>query len=182
MPKHPEFRLDEAIAVLERTPVVLDAWLRGMPEGWLRADEGPDTFSPWEVLGHLVHGERTDWMARTRIIVEHGESRPFDKYDRFAQRAESEGKSAAQLLDEFAALRHANLASLAALRLEVQDLERTGTHPSLGKVTLGELLATWVAHDLTHMAQIARVMAKRYRDAIGPWRQYFRLMEWPATA
>lgn len=176
---HSEFDLHEAITILERTPRVLDTWLRDLPEPWLRCDEGPETFSPWEVLGHLVHGERTDWIARVRIIMQEGPSRPFDQYDRFAQRTESAGKTAAQLLDEFTALRCQNLETLRGFEPTPRDLGRTGTHPSLGRVTLGELLATWVAHDLTHTAQIARVMARRYIAAVGPWKEYFRLFKWP---
>jgi hypothetical protein len=173
------FRFDEAVAVLERTPPMLDAWLRGMPASWLDLHtEGPESFSPRDVLGHLIGGERTDWMARARIIVEHGESRPFDPFDRFAFRAETSGKDIGELLDTFAALRGANLAALAALRLTEADLARRGRHPdpSFGPVTLGQLLATWVVHDLSHTAQIARVMGKRYDAAVGPWRAYLPML------
>ncbi len=175
------FRLDEAYAVLERTPRVLDSLLRDLPESWTAADEGPDTFSPWEVVAHLIHGERTDWVPRLRIILAHGEARAFDPYDRFAQRRESAGKTLAQLLDEFAALRAGNLATLRGLALTEADLDRRGRHPDaeLGTVTLGQLLATWVAHDLAHLGQVARVMAKRYREDVGPWRKYLRVMDRP---
>ena len=170
------FSLADGIPVLERTPQVLDAWLRGVPEPWLRANEGPDTFSAFDNLGHLIHGERTDWIPRARIIREHGESRPFEKFDRFAMYKESEGKTVGELLDTFAELRRANLATLTAWRLTAQDLERRGRHPELGAVTLGQLLATWVAHDLGHLGQIARVMAKRYKTDVGPWVAYLPIL------
>jgi len=170
------FDLSEAMAVLERTPAVLRAWLAGLPDAWLAADEGPDTFSPLEVLGHLVHGERTDWMARARSILEHGTSRPFEPFDRFAHRRDFAGWPAARLLDEMDRLRAANLAALRAQRITGADLDRAGQHPALGVVTLRALLATWVAHDLSHLGQIARVMAKRYRTDVGPWAAYLPVM------
>lgn len=168
--------LAEAVPVLERTPAILDAWLRDLPDPWIRVNEGPDTFSAFDVLGHLIHGERADWIARARIIREHGESRPFDKFDRFAMYRESEGKTLNDLLDAFAELRRANLDTLAGWRLTPQDLERRGTHPELGAVTLGQLLATWVAHDLGHLGQVARVMAKRYKTDVGPWVAYLPIL------
>ncbi|HEY8549435.1 MAG TPA: DinB family protein [Vicinamibacterales bacterium] len=171
------FVLKEGIAVLSRTPAVLDTMLRGLPDDWLHAHEGGETWSPFDVLGHLVHGERTDWLGRARIILEHGESRPFDRFDRFAQFTESRGRTPEQLLDEFAALRRNNLDALAALNLTDADLERRGRHPELGVVTLGHLLATWVAHDLDHVMQISRVLAHQYTDAVGPWRAYLRIIK-----
>jgi DinB superfamily len=170
------FQLHEAVAVLERTPAVLRAWLAELPESWLAADEGPDTFSPVEVLGHLVHGERSDWMARTRTILEHGAARSFEPFDRFAHRRDFAGWPVGQLLDEFDRLRASNLDALRALRITEAQLDLEGLHPALGAVTLGALLATWVAHDLGHLAQIARVMAKRYRDDVGPWLAYLPIM------
>jgi hypothetical protein len=170
------FDMEEAVAVLSRTPAVLDAWLRGLPDGWLAAHEGGDTWSPYDIVGHLIHGERTDWMSRLRILLEHGESRPFDPFDRFAQFEESRGKSLETLLDEFAALRAENLRELAALALTPADFDRKGRHPALGPVTLGHLLATWTAHDLDHIMQIARVMARQYTDEVGPWRAYLRVV------
>ncbi len=166
------FDLAEARAVLARTPAALDAWLRGLPEAWTTADEGPGTWSAFDVVGHLIHGEKTDWLPRARIVLAHGEARPFDPYDRFAQERESAGKTLDDLLDEFAALRAANLEALDALHLSDADLARRGAHPGLGAVTLGELLAAWVVHDLGHLAQVARVMAKRYGTAVGPWTAY----------
>lgn len=170
------FDLDEGVAILSRTPGMLDTLLRGLPEGWIAAHEGGETWSPFDVIGHLVHGERADWLARARIILEHGETRPFDKFDRFAQFTLSQGRTLESLLDEFGALRRENLRDLAALQLTPADLERRGQHPALGVVTLGQLLATWVAHDLDHVAQIARVLARQYSDAVGPWRAYLRVI------
>ena len=182
-----EFVLSDAVAVLTRTPATLDALLRGMPELWARRNEGrskegrsdpaKDTWSAFDIMGHLIVGERTDWMARARIILEHGEARPFDPFDRFAQVKESQGKSLEQLLDEFARLRKANLAALQALNLQPEDLPRRGRHPELGVVTLSELLATWAAHDLTHLHQLSRVMAHQYRDAVGPWSAYLGVLK-----
>lgn len=170
------FTFDEATALLSRTPAVLDAWLRGLPDGWITAHEGDGTWSPFDVMGHLIHGERTDWMGRARMILEHGESRIFEPFDRFAQFRESEGKTLPQLLDEFATLRRQNLADLAALNLTEADLDRRGRHPAFGTVTLRQLLATWVAHDLDHISQIARVLARQYTDEVGPWQAYLRII------
>jgi len=170
------FDLDHSRLILARTPEVLRVWLTALPEPWLRDNEGPDTWSPYDVLGHLVHGERTDWITRARIIREEGEGRPFPPFDRFAQFRDSVGKTAPDLLDEFAALRRKNLEALDAMRLGETDLARTGTHPSLGRVTLRELLATWVVHDLGHIGQIARVMAGRYGPEVGPWREYLPVL------
>ena len=170
------FSIDEATAILSRTPATLDAHLRGLPDGWITAHEGGETWSPFDILGHLIHGERTDWMERARIILQHGESRPFEPFDRFAQFRESEGRTLESLLEEFATLRGQNLRDLAALRLSDADLDRRGRHPALGVVTLRQLLATWVAHDLDHVSQIARVLARQYSDEVGPWRAYLRVI------
>jgi hypothetical protein len=171
-----QFSIEETIALLSRTPAVLDRLLRDLPEDWLKGNEGPETWSPYDVVGHLIHGERTDWIPRARIILEHGESRPFDPFDRVAMFRESQGKSIAQLLDEFAALRAKNLRALETMRLDSERLAKTGTHPGLGRVTLEQLLATWITHDLDHIAQIARVMAKQYDTAVGPWKEYLRVL------
>ena len=168
--------MEEAVALLARTPAVLDSLLRDLPDGWIVADEGADTWSPFDVVGHLIHGERTDWLQRIKIILDHGEARAFDKFDRFAQYALSEGRTMASLLDEFATQRQANLRELARLRLTDSDLARRGRHPELGTVTLRQLLATWVAHDLDHVMQISRVMARQYSDEVGPWRAYLRII------
>ena len=164
------------MALLARTPAVLDALLRDLPDDWIVADEGADTWSPFDVVGHLIHGERTDWLQRIKIILDHGEARAFDKFDRFAQYALSESRTMASLLDEFATQRQANLRELARLRLTDSDLARRGRHPELGTVTLRQLLATWVAHDLDHVMQISRVMARQYSDEVGPWRAYLRII------
>lgn len=166
----------EAVAVLERTPAALNAMLRGLPEGWIAAHEGGESWSPYDVIGHLIHGERKDWLTRTRVLLEHGEGRAFDKFDRFAQFTASEGRTLDSLLDEFAGLRAESLRELAALKLTGADLERRGRHPELGVVTLRHLLATWVAHDLDHVTQIARVMARQYSDEVGPWAKYLRVI------
>ncbi len=171
-----KFNLAETIAVLSRTPATLDAWLRGLPDLWVRGNEGKDTWDAFVILGHLIVGERTDWMPRVRIILENGESRPFDPFDRFAQK-ECEGKSLEQLLDEFARLRRENLAALQALNLQPEDLLRRGKHPALGAVTLSELLATWAVHDLTHLHQLSRVLAHQYRDAVGRWSVYLGVLK-----
>jgi len=168
--------MEEGVAILARTPAALDALLRGLPDGWIAAHEGGDTWSPFDVIGHLIHGERADWMPRVRILLEHGEGRAFNKFDRFAQFAESEGRTLANLLDEFAALRQQSLLELAAMGLTDADLDRRGRHPELGVVTLRHLLATWVAHDLDHIVQISRTMARQYSDDVGPWRVYLRII------
>ena len=170
------FVIEEAIAILSRTPSTLDTLLRGLPDGWVAAHEGGDTWSPFDVIGHLIHGERTDWMPRARIILERGETQPFEKFDRLAQFAESEGRTLASLLDEFAALRRDNLRVLESLHLTDVELNRRGRHPALGVVTLRQLLATWVAHDLDHVMQISRVLARQYTDEVGPWRAYLRII------
>jgi hypothetical protein len=170
------FAFDEGVAILERTPAALDALLRGLPDGWIVANEGGETWSPFDIVGHLIHGERTDWIPRVKIILEHGESRPFDLFDRLAQFAESEGRTLAALLDEFSALRKASLRELSSLRMTTADLDRRGRHPAFGAVTLRQLLATWVAHDLDHIAQISRVLARQYSDEVGPWKAYLRII------
>lgn len=171
------FDLQAGTAVLERTPVALREMLAGLPAQWITADEGPETWSPYVVVGHLVHGERTDWIPRARIILEQTANRRFEPFDRFAQFRESEGKSLPQLLDEFSDLRRANLATLRGWKLTEEKLALEGEHPEFGAVTLRQLLATWVAHDLGHVAQIARVMAKQYREAVGPWRAYLPIVD-----
>jgi hypothetical protein len=155
---------------------VLDTLLRDLPEPWIRGTEGPETWSPYDVVGHLIHGDRTDWMPRVEHLLTHGETKPFTSFDRFAHFEDSRGKTLAELLDTFAGLRAQSLKRLTALELGDIDLERPGRHPALGRVTLGQLLATWVAHDLDHIVQISRVMGKQYSDAVGPWRQYLRII------
>jgi hypothetical protein len=170
------FRLDEAIAMLSRTPAVVDRWLRDLPDEWLAAHEGGETWSAYDVVGHLIHGERTDWMARTRRILDDGEAVAFEPFDRLAQFEASQGRALSSLLDEFARLRTENVDRIRMLGLRDSDLDRRGRHPALGAVTLRQLLATWVAHDLDHIAQIARVLAHQYTDEVGPWRAYLRVI------
>ena len=172
-----DFELTTGIAVLERTPPALRAMLAGLPPAWTDATEGAETWSPYVILGHLIHGERTDWMARVRRILEEGEGRTFERFDRSAHLGADDGKTVGQLLDLFAALRAENLGRLRALRLTDADLARRGTHPEFGSVTLGQLLATWVAHDLNHLIQISRVMAKRLKADCGPWSAYLRVLQ-----
>jgi hypothetical protein len=171
------FQLTDAIQVLERTPATFRALLGGLSDAWTSPNEGPETFSAFDNLGHLVHGERTDWIPRARIILAQGERRTFEPFDRFAQYRESEGKSVGDLLDELARLRAENVATLRGWRLGARELALEGEHPSLGTVTLEQLLATWVAHDLGHLAQTARVMATQYREAVGPWREYLPVLD-----
>ena len=174
-----DFDLPDAMAVLERTPRTLRALLDGLSPAWTDATEGGDSWSPYTIVGHLNHGERTDWIPRAAIILAQGPDRRFTPYDRFAQLHESEGKLLARLLDEFAELRAANVATLAAWRLTPSQLALQGEHPEFGAVTLAQLLATWVAHDLGHVAQVARVMARQYRAAVGPWTAYLPILQSP---
>ena len=169
--------LEHTTSLLARTPAALNGLLRGLPEAWTLGTEGDGTWSVFEVVGHLIHGERTDWMPRARMVLEFGEDRTFEPFDRGAQVQESRGRSLEQLLDEFARLRAENLGELRALHLRQEDLERRGRHPALGIVTLSELLATWAVHDLTHLHQISRVMAYQYRGAVGPWSAYLGVLQ-----
>ncbi len=171
-----DYALDHALAVLERTPGVLNALLRGLPDAWSRATEGPDTWSPFDVVGHLIHGEKTDWIPRVRIILEDGDRRPFPSFDMTAHFAASRGRTLESLLDEFAERRAASLAALRGLKLTAAQLELQGTHPELGSVRLRQHLASWVAHDLDHISQIVRVMAKQYGEAVGPWKAYLKVV------
>lgn len=169
--------LQQTMSLLTQTPVALNALLRDLPEEWTSRNEGENTWSAFDVVGHLVHGERTDWMPRVRMVLQSGESQKFEPFDRWGQARESQGKSLEQLLDEFARLRSENLGALRGLNLRPEDLERRGRHPSLGVVTLSQLLATWATHDLTHLHQISRVMALQYRDAVGPWIAYLGVLQ-----
>ncbi len=163
-----EFDLELSIDVLRRTPAVLREMLLGAADPWARGTEGPETFSPFDVVGHLIDGEETDWVPRARLILARGEAR-FEPYDRFRHKGRNAGRSLGSLLDEFARLREANLETLRGWRLTAAELDLPGHHPALGRVTLRQLLAAWVVHDLGHIAQAARVMAKQYKDAVGPW-------------
>ncbi|HXT47666.1 MAG TPA: DinB family protein [Gemmatimonadaceae bacterium] len=172
-----DFDLSSGVEILERTPHALRAMLLALPNVWTNATEGPDTWSPYVIIGHLIHGERTDWIPRAEIILAQGANRRFTPFDRFAQLGESRGRSLAELLDEFARLRAHNLATLSSWRLGDAQLALEGEHPELGTVTLRQLLSAWVVHDLGHVAQSARVMAKQYRDAVGPWRAYLPILD-----
>jgi DinB family protein len=164
-----KFELKSATEILGRTPSALRELLRELPEPWLRGTEGPDTFSPFDVVGHLIDGEETDWIPRAEIILSRSTEPRFEPYDRFRHRARNAGRTLSSLLDEFADLRAANLRLLDSWRLGERELALTGIHPTFGRVTMRELLAAWVVHDLGHIAQVARVMAKQYKDAVGPW-------------
>lgn len=171
-----DFQLNHAREILGRTPATLRTLLGGLPDGWVVSNEGPDTWSPFDIMGHLVHAEEADWIPRAGIILEHGEGRAFDPFDRFAMFEKSRGKSLGDLLDEFERLREENLRELEAMNLTPEKLNKRGTHPDLGVVTLSQLLSTWVVHDLGHVAQIARVMSKQYGEAVGPWRAYLPIL------
>ena len=169
--------LDQTTALLARTPAVLNAWLRDLPDAWTRRNEGENTWSAFDIVGHLIHGERTDWIPRTRHILDLDDTRPFEPFDRLGHVAASRNSSLSDLLDEFARLRAEGLRELRALDLQPADFERRGLHPSLGVVTLAQLLATWPAHDLSHLHQLSRVMAHQYREARGPWTAYMGVMQ-----
>lgn len=169
-----EFDLRETLTILERTPSVVRELLGGLPARWIASNEGPDTFSAFDVIGHLVDGEETDWLPRIKIILAQGESTRFVPFDRF--RSKGAAETLEQRLDRFASLRRQNLEAVRSLGLRAEQLQLTGEHPELGTVTLAQLLATWAVHDLTHLAQIGRVMAKQYKGAVGPWVQYLPLL------
>ena len=168
------FSLNLGLEILERTPASLRALLGGLSPEWTSVNEGPDTWSPYDVIGHLIHGERTDWMARVGIILEDGGT--FHTFDRFAQFRESQGKPLTRLIDEFDAARRESLQKLRALQLTEADLNKTGIHPKFGTVTLRQLLATWVAHDMDHLMQISRVIGKQLKEDVGPWTEFLRVV------
>jgi hypothetical protein len=170
------FSLEDSIQHLARTPFVLDAWLRDLPDDWVRSNEGTGTWSPFDIVGHLIHGERTDWMPRTRKILTGGAEAEFEPFDRFAQEESSRGKSMGELLDEFAHCRGESLRELRDLELGPRELERCGVHPEFGSVRLDHMLAAWTAHDLAHIAQTARAMACRFQSSVGPWKKYLAIV------
>jgi hypothetical protein len=170
-----DFNLEQAVPILERTPAVIAGLLQDLPDDWTRVDEGPDTWSPRQVLGHLINGERTDWIPRARIILRQEKVRRFDPFDRFADI--NSPRPLGELLKEFDRLRADNVATLRGWNLRESDLALTGEHPELGAVTMSQLLATWVVHDLSHIAQMTRTMARAYTDAVGPWTAYFRVLQ-----
>lgn len=171
------FKLVSAIEVLERTPLVIEEMLKGLSADWVMNNEGPDTWSPYDVVGHLIHGEKTDWVPRMEIILSNTNDKKFEPFDRFAQLKNSKGKTLQQLIDEFKELRKNGVETLKLRKLKEQDLDKTGIHPEFGVVTLRQLLSTWVVHDLGHIAQIARVMAKQYKNETGPWRAYISILD-----
>ena len=172
-----QFKLAEATQLLGRTPATLTALVGGMPESWLKCTEGAGTWSAYDIVGHLIHGEMTDWIPRARMILEHGESKAFEPFDRVAMFRDDQTRPLSALLDQFAFLRAENIAILNNLDLSSELLAKRGTHPELGSVTLGQLLSTWVVHDMTHVAQIARVTAKQYCLEVGPWKQYLSVLQ-----
>ncbi len=171
------FKLPEATQILQRTPATLNEMVKGIPEGWIKATEGVGTWSCYDIVGHLIHGELTDWIPRVHIILEHGEAKAFEPFDRCAQFREDQTRPISALLDQFAFMRAENLTILQGLRLSGDDLARKGTHPELGTVTLGQLISSWAVHDLAHISQIARVTAKQYSHAVGPWHQYMSILK-----
>jgi len=170
-----EFKIDDALPILERTPHVVSLLLRNLPEGWIYQNEGGETWTAYDVIGHYIHGEKTDWIPRMQIILGDGDKH-FVPFDRFAQFRDSKGKTLEQLLDEFASLRKQNIQQLKSIELTGQVLNRKGIHPQFGEVTFKELLSSWVVHDLTHINQITRVMAKQYTEAVGPWKAYMSIL------
>lgn len=169
-------QLENTIALLTRTPATLDALLRDLPETWTLRNEGDKTWTAFDVVGHLIHAERADWIPRARMILQYGDAQPFAAFDRLGHEREIRGKSLGQLLDEFARVRSENLSELRALNLQPEHLDRPGRHPALGAVTLSQLLATWAAHDLTHLHQISRILAYQYREAVGPFSAYLGVL------
>ncbi len=172
-----QFSIEKSIEILERTPRVLQALLHGISDEWIYQNEGEDTWSPFDVLGHLIYAERVNWLQRATIILSSSSDKTFPTFDRFAQFEESKGKTIAHMLEEFAQYRHENINQLRSLNLNNDALNKTGIHPTFGEVSLAQLLSTWVVHDLGHTAQINRVMAKQYKDAVGPWINFLRILQ-----
>jgi hypothetical protein len=173
------FQFDEALPVLTRTPVVLRTMLQDLPEPWISTNEGPGTWTPFDVVGHLIHGERADWIPRVEHILQHGDRVPFPAFDREAMFTASQGRSLNELLDTFDQVRRESLSRLSELGLTDADMARHGRHPAFGVVTLGQHMATWVAHDMSHLGQVVRVMARRYSEAVGPWKAYLSILRTP---
>ncbi len=172
-----KFELQRSIEVLSRTPSLLESMLSGLSEEWLKNNEGENTWSPYDIVGHLIHGEKTDWIIRTNIILSNSENKKFEPFDRFAQIYSDQKRAINALLKEFRELREHNLITLKALHIQEQDLYKKGIHPELGEVRLKELLSSWVIHDLGHISQISRVMAKQYKDEVGPWTAYLGILK-----
>jgi hypothetical protein len=172
-----QFDLKKSIEVLERTPIVLEELLSGLSDEWIKNNEGPETWSPYDIIGHLIYGEKTDWVPRMEIILRDNADKSFEPFDRFAQFRESEGKALTQLLGEFKTLRKQNIERLRSVNLNEDDWKLEGKHPAFGQVTLQQLLSAWVVHDLNHISQITRVMAKQYKTEVGPWTEYLRILK-----
>lgn len=173
-----QFDLTKSIQILSRTPAVLKAYLNNLPDGWTRENEGSDTWSAYDIVGHLIHGEKTDWIVRARIILSKDDGdKTFEPFDRLAQFDRDQNQPISELLDEFAELRLNNLQELKEMDIREWDLNKTGIHPDLGETTLSQLLSTWVVHDMGHIAQISRVMAKQYKDEVGPWSAYLSILK-----
>ncbi|HSH65577.1 MAG TPA: DinB family protein [Bacteroidia bacterium] len=169
--------INNSVSILSRTPAVIETFLKDLPDDWIKSNEGPDTWSPYDIVGHLIHGDKTDWIPRMEIILSDRLNKTFEPFDRFAQFKASKGKNLNQLVRQFKKIRKGTLTVLQAKNITENDFNKTGEHPALGIVTLEQLLATWVVHDLGHIAQIARVMAKQYGAAVGPWKQYLPILE-----
>jgi len=172
-----KFEITKTVEILRQTPYTLSQLLQNLSGEWIMNNEGGDSWSPYDIVGHLIHGDKTDWIQRIRIILEHGEAKPFDPFDRFAQFKNSEGKSLSDLLYDFTVLREENLKVLDGLNITSDKLNMRGIHPEFGIVTLSQLLATWAVHDLDHIAQIARVLSKQYTDEVGPWKKYLTILK-----
>lgn len=171
-----EFNLAHAIEILSRTPNVIEALLSGISNEWAMNNEGGESWSPYDIVGHYIVGEKTDWIIRMEIILGDKEDKSFVPFNRFAQFEESNNKTLSELLKEFKQLREENLSKLNSANLTESDLDKTGVHPAFGIVTLRQLLSAWVVHDLSHINQISRVMAKQYTEAIGPWKEYLSVI------
>lgn len=172
-----KFSLEKSLEILERTPAVIESLLRGLSKEWIITNEGPETWSPFDIVGHLIHGEKTDWIPRMEIILSNRNGKTFEPFNMHAHFKASEGKSLEQLLDEFKSLRSQNVQDLRSKKLTEMDLIKTGIHPEFGEVTLREMLSTWAVHDLNHIAQISRVMAKQYKSEVGPWKKYLGILQ-----
>jgi len=171
-----QFDLSDAIAILERTPEIVSIMLRNLPGNWINANEGGNSWSPFDIVGHYIHGEKTDWIPRMEIILNDETNKTFDPFDRFAQFEDSKGKNLCQLLDEFSALRKRNIKKLSSIQFSEKLLNKTAMHPQFGSVTLRQLFASWVVHDLTHIHQLSRVLAKQYESEVGPWKEYMGVL------
>ena len=172
-----EFEFNKSIELLQTTPSILWAWLDQLPPDWILSSVGEDTWSPFDVVGHLIHGEKTDWIARTEIILSDEADKEFEPFDRFAMFEDSKGKTIHELLAEFEDLRRHNIERLRSLQISETDLDKTGLHPNLGVVTLRQLISTWVVHDLDHLGQIAEIMGRQYKEEVGPWREFLGILE-----